>query len=329
MSTGIDVADLPKVELHLHLEGAAPPAFMSALAAEKGLDLSAVIDGDTYIYTDFPAFLAAYEAVSSILQTPDDYRRLVRAVLEQSRDQGVIYTELFVAPAITGTSMTDWPQYLAGMEAGADDVPQVECRFISTAVRHLGPEIARQTAEVTVAHLTPRLTGWGMGGNESMFCPADFVPAFDIARQAGLGITTHAGEVEGPQSILDSLDYLKPSRIGHGVRAIEDAALIDRLAAEGIVLEVNPGSNLRLDVYPTLDDHPIDRLLRAGVAVTVSTDDPPYFGTTMRDEYSELARVFGWTKLEFDAINRVALSAAFCDEATRARLMKHFEELAA
>lgn len=322
----MNVADLEKVELHLHLEGAAPPAFMRDLAAEKGMDLSAVIDGDNYIYTDFPAFLAAYEAVSAALQTPDDYRRLVRAVLEQSRAQGVVYTELFVAPAITGTSMADWPDYLAGMEAGADDVPEVECRFTSTAVRHLGADIARQTAEVTVANLSPRMTGWGMGGNESMFAPADFAPAFDIARQAGLGITTHAGEVEGPDSVRDSLDYLKPSRIGHGVRAIEDSALIARLAAEGIVLEVNPGSNIRLGVYPTLDDHPIDRLLRAGVAVTVSTDDPPYFRTTMRDEYTQLARVFGWTKTEFDAINRVALSAAFCDEATRARLMKLFEE---
>ncbi|SOH94105.1 adenosine deaminase [Monaibacterium marinum] len=325
----MNVADLAKVELHLHLEGAAPPAFMRDLAAEKGMDLSAVIDGDNYIYTDFPAFLAAYEAVSAALQTPDDYRRLVRAVLEQSRAQGVVYTELFVAPAITGSSMADWPDYLAGMEAGADDVPEVECRFTSTAVRHLGADIARQTAEVTVANLSPRMTGWGMGGNESMFAPADFAPAFDIARQAGLGITTHAGEVEGPDSVRDSLDYLKPSRIGHGVRAIEDSALIARLAAEGIVLEVNPGSNIRLGVYPTLDDHPIDRLLRAGVAVTVSTDDPPYFRTTMRDEYTQLARVFGWTKTEFDAINRVALSAAFCDEATRARLMKLFEEPAA
>ena len=325
----MSVANLPKVELHLHLEGAAPPAFMAALAAEKGMDLSAVIDGDRYIYSDFPAFLAAYEAVSAALRTPDDYRRLTRAVLEQSRAQGVVYTELFVAPAITGASMDDWPDYLARMEAGADEVPEVECRFISTAVRHLGADIARRTAEVTVAHLSPRMTGWGMGGNESLFHPADFAPAFDIAREAGLGITTHAGEVEGPQSILDSLDHLRPSRIGHGVRAIEDAALVDRLAAEGVVLEVNPGSNIRLGVYPTLDDHPIDRLLRAGVPVTVSTDDPPYFDTSMSAEYENLARVFGWTRMEFDAINRVALNAAFCDEATRARLMTHFEDPAA
>ncbi|WP_316014806.1 adenosine deaminase [Roseobacter sp. HKCCA0434] len=322
------VADLKKVELHLHLEGAAPPAFMRDLAAEKGMDLSSVIDGDTYVYTDFPAFLAAYEAVCAALETPDDYRRLTRAVLEQSRDQGVVYTELFVAPTITGTSTDDWADYLAGMEAGADEVPEVECRFISTAVRHLGPELARRAAEVTVANLSPRLTGWGMGGNESLFAPADFAPAFDIAREAGLGLTTHAGEVEGPDSVRDSLDALRPARIGHGVRAIEDPALVDRLAEEGIVLEVNPGSNLRLDVYPTLDDHPIDRLLRAGVPVTVSTDDPPYFATTMRDEYTELNRVFGWTRETFDAVNRVALNAAFCDDATRSRLMTHFEETA-
>lgn len=163
----MSVADLAKVELHLHLEGAAPTDFMSGLAAEKGMDLSAVIDGDNYIYTDFPAFLAAYEAVSAVLKTPDDYRRLTRAVLEQSRAQGVVYTELFVAPAITGTSMADWPDYLAGMEAGADEVPEVECRFISTAVRHLGADIARQTAEVTVANLSPRMTGWGMAATKA------------------------------------------------------------------------------------------------------------------------------------------------------------------
>ncbi|RED14262.1 adenosine deaminase [Pontivivens insulae] len=319
------VVDLPKTELHLHLEGAAPPAFIARLAQEKGLDLSAVIEGDTYIYTDFPAFLAAYEAVSACLQTPDDYRRLTRAVLEQSRDEGVIYTELFVAPSITGSSMADWAEYLAGMEAGADDVPEVECRFISTAVRHMGAEVARQTAEVTVAHLSPRLTGWGMGGNESTFAPRDFAVAFDIAREAGLGITTHAGEIEGPESVRDSLDALRPSRIGHGVRAWEDPELVARLVAEDITLEVNPGSNIRLGVYPAIEQHTIQKLRSAGVKVTVSTDDPPYFHTTMRKEYAELNRVFGWTRSDFDAINRTAMDAAFCDAATRARLRANFE----
>ncbi|QPH56116.1 adenosine deaminase [Pontivivens ytuae] len=320
------VADLPKTELHLHLEGAAPPEFMAGLAAEKGVDLSAVIEDGMYVYTDFPHFLQTYEAVSTVLQTPDDYRRLVEAVLRHSKSEGVIYTELFLAPTLTGTSLADWPAYLDAMEAGADAVPEVECRFISTAVRHLGADMARETAEATVAHLTPRLTGWGMGGNEALFSAAEFAPAFDIAREAGLGITTHAGEFGGPESVRESLDHLRPTRLGHGVRAIEDPALVDRIAAEGIVLEVNPGSNVMLGVYASLDDHPIDRLFRSGVPVTVSTDDPPYFHTSMRKEYADLARVFGWTRAEFDAINRVALNAAFCDAATRARLMTRFEE---
>ena len=293
------------------------------------MDLSAVIDGDTYTYTDFPAFLAAYEAVSACLRTPDDYRRLTRAVLEQSRAQGVVYTELFIAPSITGQSMEAWPDYLAGMEAGADDVPEVACRFISTAVRHMGGDIARKTAEVTVANLSPRLTGWGMGGNESTFAPRDFAAAFDIAREAGLGITTHAGEIEGPESVRDSLDALRPSRIGHGVRAFEDPELVARLIAEDITLEVNPGSNIRLGVYPAIEQHTIQKLREAGVKVTVSTDDPPYFHTTMRKEYSDLERVFGWTRADFDAINRTAMEAAFCDDDTRRRMMKHFEELSA
>ncbi|MGB0498599.1 MAG: adenosine deaminase [Rubricella sp.] len=322
----MSVADLPKVELHLHIEGAAPPAFMAALAAEKGRDLSAIIEGDTYRFTDFPAFLAAYEAVTEVLESPEDYRRLLIAVLEQSRAQGVIYTELFLAPQLCGAGLADWPAYLDAMENGADAVDGIEVRFISTAVRHFGPDAAADTARATVAHLTPRLTGWGMGGNESLFHPADFASAFDIAREAGLGITTHAGEVEGPESVRASLDHLRPSRIGHGVRAIEDPALVDRLVAEGIVLEVNPGSNIALKVFDRLSDHPIDALRRAGVPVTISTDDPPYFHTTMRAEYEALAATFGWTKAEFDACNRTALNAAFCDEATRARLMPLFTE---
>ena len=159
-----------------------------------------------------------------------------------------------------------------------------------------------------------------------MCSPADFAPAFDSRATRGLASPPMPVRSRGRESCVDSLDYLRPSRIGHGVRAIEDAALVDRLVAEGIVLEVCPGSNLVLGVYPTCDDHPIDRLLRAGIPVTVSTDDPPFFTPRCAMNTPSSPRVFGWTKTSFDAINRMALNAAFCDEATRARLLKHLEE---
>jgi adenosine deaminase len=141
-----------------------------------------------------------------------------------------------------------------------------------------------------------------------------------MAREAGLRLTAHAGEWGGPESVADALRHLRPERIGHGVRAIEDLALVDRLAEDGIVLEVCPGSNVTLGIYPTLAAHPIERLRARGVKVTVSTDDPPFFHTTMAREFDALAHAFGWDEDDFRALNATALEAAFCDAATRARV---------
>ncbi|WP_392663359.1 adenosine deaminase [Amaricoccus sp. B4] len=321
-----DLARLPKVELHLHLEGAAPPAFIRGLAAEKGVDLSAIFDADGgYRWADFAEFLRTYEAACTVLQSPRDFCRLVEAVLAASAADGVIYTEIFLAPDLCGGgSPAAWPEYLAAMIEGADSARRasgIETRFIPTAIRHFGPERALRAARLAAETAGAVVTGFGMGGDERDGHLAEFASAFELAAEAGLGLTVHAGEVCGPQSIRDALDHLSVSRIGHGVRAIEEPALVSRLAEEGIVLEVNPGSNVALGVYPDWRSHPIDRLRRAGVNVTVSTDDPPYFHTGMIHEYAELASAFGWTSVDFAAINRTALRAAFCDEKTRERLL--------
>lgn len=321
-----DLAAVPKVELHLHLEGAAPPAFIRGLAAEKGVDLSAIFDAEGgYRWADFAEFLSTYEAACTVLQTPRDFQRLVEAVLATSAAEGVIYTEIFLAPDLCrGGDPAAWPDYLAAMVEGAEAVRRasgIETRFIPTAIRHFGPEHALRAARLTAETAGAAVTGFGMGGEERAGHLAEFAPAFELAAEAGLGLTVHAGEVCGPQSVRDALDHLAVSRIGHGVRAIEDPALVSRLAEEGVVLEVNPGSNVALGVYSDWRSHPIDRLRRAGVYVTVSTDDPPYFHTGMTHEYAKLASAFGWTSADFAAINRTALKAAFCDEETRERLL--------
>jgi len=317
----------PKAELHLHLEGAAPPDFIRMLAAEKGIDLSGIFTEDGgYAWTDFSTFLRTYEAACGVLQTPDDFRRLVAAVLEQSAANGVVYAEIFLAPDLcAGGDPAAWPDFLAAMAVGACAVPAVETRFIATAIRHFGPERAEAAARSVVAAPHPLLTGWGMGGEERFGHPKDYVRAFALAAEAGLGLTVHAGEVAGPDSVRAALDHLPVTRIGHGVRAVEDPSLVARLADEGITLEVNPGSNIALGLYPDWPSHPVARLREAGVAVTLSTDDPPYFRTTLAGEYARLAAAFGWTAADFAEINRAAAAAAFCDAATRARLLDRLD----
>lgn len=321
---------IPKIELHLHLEGAAPPAFMRALGAEKGLDIAAAFDaaGD-YRWSDFAGFLATYELACTVLRTPDDFRRLVGAVLAGSAAEGVIYTEIFLAPDLCGDgTAAAWDDYLAAMDAGAaaaEAAHGIVCRFIPTAIRHFGAERAENAARLSAATAGGRVTGFGMGGEERFGVPADFARAFAIAAEAGLGLTVHAGEMCGPESVRAALDALPVARIGHGVRAVEDADLVARLAEEGIVLEVNPGSNIALGLYRDLAAHPIARLRDAGCKVTVSTDDPPYFHTGMTAEYAGLARAFGWTQADFAAMNLTALEAAFCDADLKAELRARLE----
>jgi adenosine deaminase len=319
----------PKIELHLHLEGAAPPDFVRGLAAEKKLDISGIFAPDgSYSYTDFWHFLKVYEAATSVLQSPADYARLTRAVLEQSAASGVVYCETFLSPDFCGgRDVGAWRDYLAAIQEAAEEAERrdgITLRGIVTCIRHFGPEKAKETAICAAETAGDWLVGFGMGGDEKMGKSTDFAWAFDCAREAGLHITTHAGEWGGPDSVRDALE-LRPARLGHGVRAIEDLALVDRLAEDGIVLEVCPGSNIVLGLYKRWDAHPIEQLRERGVKITVSTDDPPFFHTTMENEYTRLADAFGWDDEIFGQIEQTSLDAAFCTEDTRAAIAKKLE----
>ena len=322
--------ELPKVELHLHHEAAAPPSFIRGLAKEKNIDISGIFDEQGgYVYRDFDHFLKVYEAACLPLQTPEDFRRLTLAALESSAEHGVVYTETFVSPDFCGGGdLAAWREYLAAMQEGAEEAETkfgVTLRTIVTCIRHEGPEQAKRAAHCAAETFGDFMVGFGMAGGELVGRPGDFAYSFDMAREAGLALTCHAGEWGGPDMVADTISDLKPSRIGHGINAIKDPQLVEEIADKGIVLEVCPGSNVFLNAVPSWEAHPIAKLREAGVKVTVSTDDPPFFHTTMTQEYEMLERTFGWGVDDFKDLNKIALDAAFCDDATRDRIAKKLE----
>jgi adenosine deaminase len=320
----------PKIELHLHLEGAAPPAFIRDLAREKSMDISGIFDAEgNYKYKDFWDFLKVYEAATSTLTTPEDYARLTLAVLEESAASGVVYSETFLSPDFCGgRDKGAWKEYLLAIREAADQAERtmgITLRGIITCIRHFGPEKARETALCAAETAGDWIVGFGIAGDEKIAQPKDFRWSFDCAREAGLRLTAHAGEWGGPESVRAAIKDLEVERIGHGVRAIEDLALVDEIAERGIVLEVCPGSNVALGIYPGFRKHPISQLYERGVKVTVSTDDPPFFHTTMAREFEMLHRAFDWDDGVFAALNKTALDAAFCDTDTGVRIAKLLE----
>lgn len=329
--TYLSASNPPKIELHLHLEGAAPPAFIRGLAKQKHMDIGGIFDADGhYKYTDFWDFLRVYEAATQPLKTPEDYHRLTLAVLEESAKSGVIYSETFLSPDFCGgRDVGAWREYLHAIMEAADQAERdmgITLRGIITAIRHFGPDKARETAICAAETAGDWIVGFGLAGDEQSGEPKDFKWSFDCAREAGLRLTAHAGEWGGPESVRAVLQDLKVERIGHGVRAIEDLALVDRLAENGVVLEVCPGSNVALGVYPDFRKHPINDLYKRGVKVTISTDDPPFFHTTMQSEYQNLHDAFDWDSGVFAELTQTALDAAFCDADTKTRLRKILEQ---
>ena len=318
-----DWSTIPKIELHLHLEGAAPPALVRELAAEKKIDLSGVFDDQgRYPLSDFTTFLRTYERIATVFETPDDYRRLTEAVLAECARSGVVYAEIFLSPTSLGYDPASWADYQAGIEAGADAAEAthgIVCRFIPVIVRHHGPDKAPIAAQAILGAPRGRMTGFGMAGDERLHSASDFAPVFAEMAEAGFRLTCHAGEFGGPDSVRGALS-LGVERIGHGVRSAEDPDLVAEIVDRGVTLECCPGSNVALGVYPSLAAHSFDELRRAGARVTISTDDPPFFHTDMRKEYETLAAAFGYDAADFRQMSGAALEAAFCDAPTKAAI---------
>jgi adenosine deaminase len=315
---------LKKAELHCHIEGAAPPALALAQAEKYGVDPATFMHDGTYAWTDFAEFIKAYDRVAALFRTEEDYALLTETYLRELATVDTIYSEIIVSSDHGDRIGLGADTYLAGITAGieaAKEATGIEARIIVTGERHFGPESVIAAAEYAARSNNRLVTGFNMAGEERMGRVADYARAFDIAREAGLGLTIHAGEVCGAFSVTDALDLVKPARIGHGVRAIEDPELIRRLVDLGTVLEVCPGSNIALKVFPDFASHPLRKLHEAGVRVCINSDDPPFFDTSLAREYEWASSEFGFTDAEINGMTRTAIEAAFVDEETRARLL--------
>lgn len=326
---------MPKAEIHLHLEGSVRPATLLELARRNGVAPPAPDEAglrEFFRFRDFPHFIEVYIAVCSCLRTPDDFATIVREVGEDAAAQNIRYLEIHFNPETNVRKRgLDFHQMLAGMNRGraeARDRWGVEMRWIADGVRdsETSPWSVTQTVD-WIASLSPGdgVVALGLGGNEVGYPPTPFARDFARARAAGLHTVAHAGETTGPQTICDSLDLLGVERIGHGVRAADNPDLVARLARDRVPLELCPTSNVCTGVVPDFAAHPFRAFDEAGIPVTVNSDDPPLFGTTLTDEFLVLARCWGY---DADGIQRIALNAvdvAFLPPDERAAMRSAFE----
>lgn len=313
-----------KAELHCHIEGAAAPELVIRQAQKYGKDVSPYIQNGAFVWHDFTSFLKAYDFAADLFRTEEDYARLSEHYLTSLAREGAIYSEIFTSPdhAIkAGLSPQAYTDALGEGMARAKAKTGIEGRMIVTGVRHVGLESIEAAARFAAKCGHPLVTGFGVAGDERNGDIEDYVRAFEIAREAGLGITIHAGEFGGWESVQAALDHIRPSRIGHGVRAIENPDLVKRIATEGVVLECCPGSNIALKVFASFAEHPFPALRAAGCKVTLNSDDPPYFWTTLKREYDIAAEHFGMSDKDLTAVTRTAIEAAFVDRKTKAQLL--------
>ena len=314
---------IPKAELHCHLEGSVPPVLARELAARNGLELPHGLFGANghYAWTDFLSFLDSYDRVCGVLRKPRDFGDILYSYLQRSAAEGAVYVEMFCSPERPKSLGIPYATWLGALVDAVDRAKHdfdIEARLIAICIRHLGPDRALALAQQVVAEPHPYVVALGMGGDEGKFAPAEFAPAYRLAHENGLGCTIHAGEVRGPESVWAAIRDLPVTRIGHGVRSSEDPKLLEELVRRGIALEVCPGSNLALGLYPNRAAHPLHRLIEADVRVTLSSDDPPFFHTTLGTEYDNA----GLDAAALRKITRTAIEVSFAEEMLKAKLLK-------
>lgn len=309
---------LPKAEVHVHLEGTFEPATLAAWAREAGVALPRPLE-HLFEFQGLPDFLEFLDWACHLANTPERVATLARDFCRRLAQDGTGYADLIFNPTHWSAWHGRLRPMLDALDAGFREAEQDGLPGVGLCVSLLRTQSADQAAELVdslVAWRHPRVVALSVDGNEATAGRTGprFAAAFRRAQAAGLRRTVHAGESSGPEGVRDAVELLCADRIDHGVRAVEDPALVDLLAQRRIPLGVCPSSNLVLKVYASLDAHPLDRLRRAGVLVSVNTDDPSLLGTTLVGEYASCAAHFGWSDAVLRDMASTSINASFAND---------------
>ena len=314
----------PKVELHLHLDCSLSYNAVSRLdpyISRREFDAEFVAPAQCSSLADF---LTRAPRGFQLMQTEEALRLVTEDLFEQLSRDGVIYAEIRFAPLLHLAQGLTPEAVVAAVDRATEECIRatgIESRLILCTLRHFDRTQSLRTAKLGERFAGTRVAALDIAGDEAGIGIEAHIPAFRHALDHGLACTAHAGEALGAESVWETLRSFQPSRIGHGVRSIEDPMLMEHLRRERIHLEVCPSSNVQTRTCPSYGDHPVDRLLRAGVSLGISTDARTITNVTLEQEYGRLREHFGWGSEEFLACNREALRAAFIDEPLRARLL--------
>jgi aminodeoxyfutalosine deaminase len=333
LATDADIRGIPKAELHVHVNGSISEATASALARRHGADPQQalrLVDGRyPGSYPDFEGFLDAYLAANQFVRTPDDLEFVAAEFARGQAAQSIVYSEaiftamIYVRNGLEPRAM--WAALRRGLAAGG---PGTRVNLVVDAMRDLGAEEAAATVRLVEDADAP-IVGLCLTGIEGTMPIETFLPFRAAARRLGLGFTVHAGEMGPPSSVAASLDVLEAERIGHGVAAIRDPDLLARLVRDRVVLDVCPSSNVGIGAYSSLEEHPMGPFWRMGVNMTISSDDPPFFRTTLSDELGHLVRVAGLSRDDLAALQRRTVMASFLPASEQALLVAEIDAWAA
>ena len=320
------IEGLPKVELHLHIEGSLEPEMLFALAQRNKIELpfkSVEEVRKAYDFGNLQDFLDIYYQGMGVLQTEQDFYDLTLAYLEKSAAQNVVHTEIFFDPQGHTERGIKFETVLNGITRALDDGKKklgISSRLIMCFLRHLSEEDAFKTLEQALLY-KDRIIGVGLDSSEVGHPPSKFKRVFDRARAEGFLTVAHAGEEGPPEYIWEALDLLKISRLDHGNRALEDQNLIARLTGEGMALTVCPLSNLKLCVIKDMKKHPLKKMLELGLKATVNSDDPAYFGGYMNDNYKAVTEALSFEKPHLLILVRNSIDASFLTQTEKNNLL--------
>ncbi len=322
---------IPKAELHIHIEGALESELMLELAAKNGVDLPFASVGDVrraYDFKDLQSFLDIYYQGAQVLLTEDDFYRLTWSYLQKAAEQNVRHAEIFFDPQTHTARGVKFETIVAGIHRALMDAERqlaVSSKLIMCFLRHLSVDEALTTLE-EAWDFKDMITGVGLDSSELGFPPENFGPVFDRARQWGFKTVAHAGEEGPPEYIWQALKLLRVERIDHGVRCLEDAALVEYLVENQIPLTVCPLSNVRLKVFDQMKQHNLMQMLESGLCVTVNSDDPAYFGGYIEENFLALHQAHGLTAEDMFKLARNAFKASFLDPAEKKKYLSELDD---